>query len=144
MRALPIWRSSYYTGTLNLQRRANLHAASGGTLGGNGSFSGALSVQSGGIVAPGASTSNLTVGNSAAIAGSYACELDGTGGDLLIVNGDLDLTGASLSVSTLATPSETSYLIATYTGTRTGTFASVTPGYVPNFARLKVVQVVAP
>ena len=191
--------TSYYNGTLNLQRRANLHAASGGTvvfggviqqgngtigsitksgggvveltnantyngttiveagtllvnntsgsgtgsgnvtvlsggtLGGNGSFSGALSVQSGGIVAPGASTGNLTVNNSATIAGSYACELDGAGSDLLVVNGDLDLTGASLSVSELSTPTGGPYLIATYTGELTGTFASVTSGYVPNY-----------
>jgi autotransporter-associated beta strand protein len=106
---------------------------SGGTLGGNGRFTGALSVQSGGVVAPGASIGTLTVANSAAIAGSYACQLDGASSDLLVVDGDLDLTGASLSVSTLGTPTETSYLIATYTGTLTGIFASVTPGYVANY-----------
>ena len=109
---------------------------SGATFGGSGSTAGSLTVSAGGSVAPGASTGDLTVGTTL-LAGTYACEIDGLNADTLVVNGDLDLTGSTLALSVLGGgATETSYLIATYTGTRTGTFGTVTglpSGYSVNY-----------
>jgi autotransporter-associated beta strand protein len=54
--------------------------------------------------------------------------------DQVAVDGDLDITGAALIVLPAVAPSAFPYTIATYTGTRTGTFASVTPGYAADYS----------
>lgn len=98
-----------------------------GTLGGTGNIARAVTVA--GKIAPGASAGTLTTGNTT-ITGTYAVEVDGATADQLVVNGDLNITGATLDV---ALPgggfTQTSYVIATYSGTLTGTFATITPGY---------------
>lgn len=106
--------------------------ASTATLTGGGSIVGPVTVQSGGTIAPGAAAGTLQTG-SAAVAGSYACQIDGAAFDSLAVTGDLDLTGATLDISVLGGgATEATYVIASYTGTLTGNFATVNglpPGY---------------
>ena len=84
----------------------------GGTLGGTGLFSGSVIVNSGGTLAPGASIESLSSGGVSFADGSvFSYEVDSeaplaTGADLLLVNGDLSLTGtvdlelANLSLGT--------------------------------------------
>jgi autotransporter-associated beta strand protein len=93
----------------------------GSTLSGTGTLPGPLSVA--GTLAPGSSVGTLSSG-SATIAGTYACEIDGSSADRLSVTGDLDLTGSTLAIT--GTGTATSYVISSYTGSLTGTFASVT------------------
>ena len=110
--------------------------SSGATVGGTGSTAAPLTVSAGGTVAPGASAGDLAVG-ATVIAGSYACEIDGLNADTLVVTGNLDLTGSTLALSVLGGgATEASYLIASYTGTLTGTFGTVTglpSGYSVNY-----------
>jgi autotransporter-associated beta strand protein len=54
--------------------------------------------------------------------------------DQIAVAGDLNITGAALIVLPAVAPSAFPYTIATYSGTRTGTFASVTPGYAADYS----------
>jgi hypothetical protein len=62
----------------------------------------------------------------ATISGSYLCEISGATADAINVTGNLDLTGSSLLVSALpAGVTSPSYVIATYSGSLTGTFANV-------------------
>uniref|UniRef100_UPI00186753E1 autotransporter-associated beta strand repeat-containing protein n=1 Tax=Luteolibacter marinus TaxID=2776705 RepID=UPI00186753E1 len=98
-----------------------------GTLGGNGTIERAVSVI--GTLSPGASVGTLNVG-STTLGGTFMVEIDGLNGDQLVVNGDLDLSGAVLDVVVLGGGfTEASYVIGTYSGALTGSFASVTPGY---------------
>ena len=105
-----------YTGTTTV---------TGGTLAGTGSVAGPLAVDATGTIAPGASAGDFAAG-ATTIAGTYACEIDGANEDTLVVTGNLDLTGATLNVSVLSAPTLSTYVIASFTGTRTGTFAAVT------------------
>ncbi|MFM2221248.1 MAG: hypothetical protein RLZZ553_996 [Verrucomicrobiota bacterium] len=93
--------------------------SAGAVLGGTGSVSGTVSVASSGSIAPGVGIGQLTTG-ALTLAGTYACDVDASTSDVLAVNGNIDLTGATLAVSGTMTAS--SYTIATYTGTRTGEF----------------------
>jgi fibronectin-binding autotransporter adhesin len=93
--------------------------SAGAVLGGTGSVSGTVSVANTGSIAPGVSIGQLTTG-ALTLAGTYACDVDATTSDVLAVNGNIDLSGATLAVSGTMTAS--SYTIATYTGTRTGEF----------------------
>ena len=135
-----------YTGATNVQAGAllvnstlasnGITVSSGATLGGTGSTAAPLTVSVGGTVAPGASAGDLAVGTTV-LSGSYACEIDGLNADTLVVTGNIDLTGSTLALSVLGGgATEASYTIATYTGTLTGTFATVTglpPGYAVNY-----------
>ncbi|MBK1882516.1 autotransporter-associated beta strand repeat-containing protein [Luteolibacter pohnpeiensis] len=113
-----------------------------GILSGTGSALGDVTID--GTVDPGdlgyeLPIANLILGNTT-LNGSYKWEVNGasvdtvngeTGTDLLVVQGNLTLgSGAALQVAPTGSGfTSSSYVIATYTGTRTGTFASVTPGY---------------
>ena len=117
-----------------------------GTLGGSGSVPGA--VTAGGTLAPGgaaATTGTLTLGTTT-LTGTYACQPNGASCDLLAVSGNLTLTGATLAVSPLAGgATQNSYVIATYTGTRTGTFATVTglpAGYAVDYTTANQIKLV--
>lgn len=74
--------------------------ASGGLLGGSGQIAGAVTVQAGGILAPGASIESLATGSLSLLDGAVlAAELDSaaalpTAADLLRITGDLSLAGA--------------------------------------------------
>ena len=100
----------------------------GGTLGGTGTVT-TVSVQSGGVVAPGESTGTLTVGNNVTIAagGVLAIEIDGSqtpAVDVLAVGGNLDITGATLNLTFSGAPPQAPYVIAMY-GSLTGAFGAV-------------------
>ena len=110
-----------------------------GTLGGNGSVAGPLTVSAGTTVNPGATAAagTLTAG-ATTIAGTYACDLDGAAADQLIVNGALNVSAATLVVNTLpGGVGRTVYIIATYTGSTPAPFAStggLPAGYTVNYA----------
>ncbi|MCX6877924.1 MAG: autotransporter-associated beta strand repeat-containing protein, partial [Verrucomicrobia bacterium] len=116
------------------------------TLAGTGSISGNVSVASGGFVAPGnAGTGTLTVA-SAALTGTYQCQLDVASGDQVVISGALTVNpGATIAVSTLGTPAAASYVIASY-GSLVGGAPAVTgipDGYVLDTAtagQLKLVK----
>lgn len=98
---------------------------SAGTLSGTGSVAGPLTVAATGTIAPGASAGTFGAG-ATVLAGTYACGIDGANKDTLAVAGNVDLTGSTLAVSVLNAPTQATYPILTYTGTLTGTFATVT------------------
>ncbi len=106
-----------------------------GTLGGNGSFTGALAVNSGGTLAPGASIGSLGSGALTFGTGStFAAELDSEatlllGADLMKVSGDLNLSGtvtlalSDLASSPVAFALDTKFSLINYAGTwNTGLF----------------------
>ena len=102
---------------------------SGGTLAGTGTIGGAVEIQ--GTLSPGnAGVGTLTVGAGPVLLnGTYACDLDGASVDKLAVTGSLDLTDATLSLNQISAPTGSYYVIATYTGTLSGTFATVPAGF---------------
>jgi autotransporter-associated beta strand protein len=82
-----------------------------------------------GTVSPGTvgTTGTLNAG-STSIAGTYACDVSGISTDLLAVTGDLVLTGSTLTITGTADPG--TYVIATYTGSRSGNLGGTLPaGY---------------
>ena len=99
--------------------------ASGATLKGSGAVIGTLAISAGGTLAPGDSVGTFSAANTT-LAGTYACEFDGSICDRIAVTGSLDITGATLAITTISPQLETSYVMATYTTTLTGTFANVT------------------
>lgn len=115
-----------YTGTTKV---------SAGVLGGSGVVAGPLVVEAGASIAPGASVGTFGAG-ATTIAGTYACEINGTAADKLVVNGTIDVSAASLVVTELSAATEPVYIIATYTGATPAPFASVTApaGYTVDYA----------
>ena len=115
------------------------------TLAGTGSISGSVSVEAGGFVAPGgAGIGTLTVG-SAALTGTYQCQLDVASGDQVVVTGALTVSpGAAIAVSTLGTPAAASYLIATYGSLGGGapTVTGIPGGYVLDTATTGQIKLV--
>jgi hypothetical protein len=76
----------------------------------------------------------MAITGNTTISGSYACELDGATSDTLAVTGNLTLGAASILDVTEINPATTfPYVIATYSGTLTGTFVTVTPGYTVDY-----------
>ena len=98
------------------------------TLGGNGTIGGGVTVNSSASINPGTvgGVGTLATG-SITITGTYACDISGATSDRLSVTGNLDISAATLAV-TASTPTASSYTIASYTGTLTGTnFATISP-----------------
>ncbi|WP_353567723.1 autotransporter-associated beta strand repeat-containing protein [Haloferula sargassicola] len=98
------------------------------TLAGEATIPGAVTIE--GIVTPNESSDNplgTLIAGPTVLSGTYVCQLRQTGCDLLEVMGDLDLTGSTLTLlnesSTTSSPS--SFVIASYTGNLTGSFATV-------------------
>jgi len=88
-------------------------------------------IDPGGVVG-GSSRAILTTGP-LTLSGSYDCEMFASFSDQIVVSGNLDLTGSTLALSQAVAGTPTSYVIATYTGTLTGSFGTVTgvpEGYV--------------
>jgi autotransporter-associated beta strand protein len=135
-------------GTLHLT--GSIAAGSAVTVGGNtatgsptltgagGTVNGTLTIAAAGTgvagtVSPGTvgTTGTLNAGPTT-IAGTYTCDVSGTSTDLLAVTGDLDLTGSTLAISGTATSG--TYVIASYTGTRTAILGGTLPaGYSVNY-----------
>ncbi len=114
-----------------LQVNGSLAAASavtvsaGATLAGTGTISGPVTtLGTTSVIAPGAgSIGTLNTGDTV-LTGILAAELNASGSDILNVTGNLDVTGATVTFTTLAAPVAASYVIAKYTGTLTGTLSS--------------------
>jgi autotransporter-associated beta strand protein len=143
-----------YTGATNinegvLQLNGSLAAASVVTVAGGATFAGSgtagtVTVNAGAVIAPGASQiGNLTT-STQSLAGTYQCQLSGSQSDQLVVNGNVTLTGASLTISAINPPTACSYTILTYSGTRTGSFASVPSGYSLNYDTPNQVNLIVP
>ena len=81
-----------------------------------------------GTIAPGQSIGTLAIGGDAQ-ADTLLIEVDATEADRIDVAGTLDVSGMNLEITNLATPTQNTYIIASY-GNLTGTFASITG--IPN------------
>lgn len=102
------WPMFISAGTLEvsgtLQSAYFVSAEAGATLGGTGSINGAVTVQSGGILAAGTSPGTLTLNNGLTVAagGIVSAEIGGTTAgstyDQLVVNGSVNVTGATLDI----------------------------------------------
>lgn len=117
----------YLNGALS---NANASADTGGTIGGIGSISGALTVAADGYFTPGNSIGTFSAG-SADIAGAWQIEFGTSSIDLFQVAGLLNLDGASLSFTQLsgALDGTSDYVFATY-GSFSGSFSGIAPtGY---------------
>ena len=95
-----------------------------GTLGGTGSVAGPLLVSASATLAPGASAGTFTAG-ATTIAGTYACEIDGSNCDKLVSNGTLNISAATLAITQITPASGSPLVIASYTGSTPAPFASV-------------------
>lgn len=103
-----------------------------GTLGGIGKIGGAVNIASDGTLAPGTvgGIGSLTINSNINIAGTLACDVDNTSTDALEVLGDLVLTNGTLEINEITPATPGTYIIATYTGSRTGTLGGNLPsGY---------------
>ena len=104
------------------------------TLGGSGSSTGSLTIAASAILAPGSNGIGTLAAGTTTLAGTYDCQLDAATSDSLTVTGDLTITAGTLAFQ--GTPTAASLVIASYSGTLTGTFASVTglpTGYSINY-----------
>lgn len=122
--------------------------ATGATLAGTGTSDGLLDVQAGAFIAPGITgTGTLTTG-AASLTGTYQCQINGTACDKLAINGNL--TFDATSTIAITTPgggaTEAAYVIATCTGTRTGTplVTGMPSGYSLDLATPNQVRIVKP
>jgi autotransporter-associated beta strand protein len=104
-----------------------------GTLIGNGSMAGALAVE--GVISPGAGLATLTAGTATLKPTSvYTCEINSAtlGSDTLAVKGNLVIeAGATLNLADLGSvtlASGSKFVLATYIGSRTGTFTGMADG----------------
>jgi autotransporter-associated beta strand protein len=106
---------------------------SGGTLGGTGTIGSAADpvaiINNGGTIAPGASVGTLTVNGNVTFGtgSSFDIEVNGAMADQLAVTGNLDLTAMG-NVLNVTGSGSGSWVIATYTGTRTGAFETIPNG----------------
>jgi autotransporter-associated beta strand protein len=120
-------------GKLLIKSPASLNAASavavnGGTLAGNGTVNGPVTVGALGGIAPGtpaAPTGTLTINNNCTITNNLAVTVNGTLSSKLVVTNALTLVaGATLSVTEVTPPPAGALVIATY-NTLVGTFATI-------------------
>jgi fibronectin-binding autotransporter adhesin len=117
---------------------------SGQSLRGNGTISGASTLA--GTVAPGSGVGTLNLNGNTTLTGTYACEVVSATADGLAVTGNLDITGATLNLSTV-TPTPGTYTIATYSGALTGTFTpspALPSGYVLDYSTTGQVRLTVP
>jgi len=108
-----------------------------GTLGGTGSVAGGVIVNAGGqangIIAPGvAGVGTLNVASGLSLAGEYVADVTTSpadAADRIAVTGNVTLTGSTLTLPGTNTyaplAANVTYTLMTFTGTRTGAFASV-------------------
>ena len=119
---------------------SNITVASGATLAGSGTATGTLAVA--GSVAPGTTGVGALGVGATTLSGTYACDLAGATADSLAITGNLNLTGATLTVTEVTPATAPSYVIATYTGSLTGTFATVPAGYLVDTATTGQIKLV--
>ncbi len=110
---------------------SDVNVASGALLGGHGSISGDVDLASGATLAPGNSIGTLTINGNATFDAGSTLEIEANpdgSSDRLIVNGNLDLGGATLNILAGAgtwSPA-TRYSIVTSSNPIVGTFGPVT------------------
>ena len=107
-----------------------------GTLGGTGSVSALVTVETGGTIAPGnGGVGTLTLGGSATFSegAGLAVDLSGSTADQLAVVGNLDLSAIDNFLNVAGVGSGSSWVIATYSGTLTGIFESITTGFTVDY-----------
>jgi uncharacterized protein with beta-barrel porin domain len=141
--------TSNFAGTVNVDgslvlnsdmSNATVVVGSGGTLGGNGTFSSL--VVNGGTLSPGNSPGTITTGSlSLSTAAVYLVQVTGTISDKIIVTGTADVAG-----QVVVEPLERLLKRTTYTiidaGTLNGTFTSASVAGTSNFARNAVLSYV--
>ena len=103
----------------------------GQTLKGEGTVMGPASVAAGGTLEPGGTSGTLSVAGNLTLSGTLAVIGNAArtvSAPWLSVTGSIDLTGVTVSGSGLGSMSQPArYVLLTYTGTRTGTVATVQP-----------------
>lgn len=112
-----------------------------GLLGGTGSIDSVSGVRIGshGTITAGLTTNTGNLGITGDLSfsagGTYSCQINGSAADNLIVNGSLDITGATLAFNEISAPTMESYVLASYTNTLNGTFAEsgVPTGYMVHY-----------
>jgi len=134
---------SLFVGSLtsNTTLGGNVIVNSGATLGGFGTISGNVNLQSGAIVTPGGSSGTLTMnGNLTAAQGSVLNETYGTpganlrsfgSGSSLRVGGDLALNGITLNVNNFGTMGSGIYNVLTYGGNLSESNGGISLGSTP-------------
>ncbi|MES2475667.1 MAG: autotransporter-associated beta strand repeat-containing protein [Verrucomicrobiota bacterium] len=130
-------------GTLVIESPRSVSAAStvtvavDGTLGGTGTFAGTVNAV--GSIAPGQGIGTLTVG-ATVLSGTLATEISAATADKLVSTGNLNLTGATLTVTEITAGTLPSYIIAEG-NSRTGTFAqtNLPPGYSVSYNATQVI-----
>jgi fibronectin-binding autotransporter adhesin len=107
--------------------------SSGATLGGSGSIAG--DIANSGTIAPGSSVGTLTAtGNVTMSASSHLLiELSGGSADKLVVGGNLNLATTTDFLDVTGVGQGVSWVIATYTGTLTGTFNNIPASYTVSY-----------
>ena len=115
-----------------------IHIQNGGTLSGNGEATGSIIADSGGTLSPGGSPGTLTTTGTTTLAGTLHCELGNPDSDKFIVQGTLDLSGATLQLDDLSGGNlQLGYTIAEYDSLNGSSFAQVLnlpPGYVIDYS----------
>ena len=115
-------------------------------LGGTGTANGTVTVAATATLAPGVALGTLSLGTTA-LDGTLACDVDGANTDVLAITGDLNLGAtAILSVNVINPATSGTHVIATYTGSRSGTLGGTLPvGYSLNYNDIgKTIELVAP
>ncbi|WP_028467231.1 DUF4347 domain-containing protein [Nisaea denitrificans] len=128
--------SGTISGTGTIAGGGTYTVASGATLGGSSTFSTAVTVQSGGTIAPGNSPGKISTGNLTLASGSTAnMEIEGTtagtGYDQIAVTGTVTISGATLSLTVTDIPSAgATYVLIDNDGVDavTGTFSGLAEG----------------
>jgi fibronectin-binding autotransporter adhesin len=130
--ALTLGGTNTYTGTtavtadtllVNGSVAGPVTVAANCTIGGSGTLGSTLVVDASSFMEPGTLTTagTLTTNGNVTMPGTLHIQLDGATADRLTVNGNLDLTGSTLEVQSLAGgATQSSYTIVSYTGTLTG------------------------
>jgi len=107
---------------------------SGTVLGGTGTIGGAVTINGPATITAGTNgtTGALTLSNGLALAGTsgnlatYLVDLTAITSDKLVISGNLNLSTAFDQIKFQGTTGASSYILATFTGTRSGTFDTVT------------------
>jgi autotransporter-associated beta strand protein len=128
--------SGTISGTGTIAGGGTYTVASGATLGGTSTFSTAVTVASGGTIAPGNSPGKISTGNLTLASGSTAnMEIEGTaagtGYDQIAVTGTVTISGATLSLTVTDIPSAgATYVLIDNDGVDavTGTFSGLAEG----------------